>query len=75
MMYVVVGWFAGFLLGVGCALAVQYSIYRGGYRKAVEDGLKDPQPEAYRKAVAKAKTAQSRKGAGDPGPVQPNIHG
>jgi hypothetical protein len=56
---VVIGWFIGFMFGVGCALAVLYSIYRGGYRKAVDDGLKDPQPEAYRNAVASAKAAQA----------------
>ena len=58
---VVVGWCVGFLLGVGCSLAVLYSIYRGGYRRAVGDGLKEPQPEAYRDAVAKAKAAQAAK--------------
>jgi hypothetical protein len=29
----------GFLWGIGCALAILYSIYLGGYRKAVEDSL------------------------------------
>jgi hypothetical protein len=29
----------GFLWGIGCALAILYSIYLGGYRKAVEDAL------------------------------------
>ncbi len=31
------GFFRGFGFGVGCALAVMYSIYMGGYRAAVKD--------------------------------------
>ncbi len=31
------GFFLGFGFGVGCALAVMYSIYMGGYRAAVKD--------------------------------------
>jgi hypothetical protein len=33
------------LWGIGCSLAILYSIYLGGYRKAVKDSLK---PEIYR---------------------------
>lgn len=51
------GWFLGFMFGVGCALAVMYSIYLGGYRKAVEDALKEPQPEDYRALVVKIQAA------------------
>jgi len=74
---VVVGWVVGFMLGVGCSLAVLYSIYRGGYRKAVEDGLKDPQPEAYRDSVAKAKAtaAQAARASGKPVLVSQNSEG
>jgi hypothetical protein len=32
-----IGFFLGFAFGVGCALAVMYSIYLGGYRAAVRD--------------------------------------
>jgi hypothetical protein len=47
------GFFFGFAFGVGCALAVMYSIYLGGYRAAIRDSqLPDP-PEAYRKALSK----------------------
>jgi len=49
-----VGFFLGFAFGVGCALAVMYSIFMGGYRAAVQDSrLADP-PERYRSALAKA---------------------
>jgi hypothetical protein len=49
----VIGFFLGFAFGVGCALAVMYSIYMGGYRAALRDArLPDP-PERYRNATEK----------------------
>jgi len=33
----IVGFFLGFAFGVGCALAVMYSIYMGGYRAGVRE--------------------------------------
>ena len=49
----VIGFFIGFGFGVGCALAVMYSIYTGGYRAAVRDSqLVDP-PERYVRALKK----------------------
>jgi hypothetical protein len=48
-----IGFFIGFFFGVGCALAVMYSIYMGGYRAAIRDSrLLDP-PERYRTAKKK----------------------
>ena len=32
-----IGFFLGFCFGVGCALAVMYSIYMGGYRAAIRE--------------------------------------
>jgi hypothetical protein len=49
----ILGVFLGFGFGVGCALAVMYSIYIGGYRAAVKDSLLPTQPERYVKALAK----------------------
>jgi len=50
-----IGVFLGFVFGVGCALAVMYSIYSGGYRAAVRDSrLPDP-PERLRKALERLK--------------------
>ena len=40
-----IGFFLGFAFGVGCALAVMYSIYMGGYRAALRDLKADPTPE------------------------------
>ena len=48
-----IGCFLGFFFGVGCALAVMYSIYMGGYRAAVKDSQIDPTPERLAKALAK----------------------
>jgi hypothetical protein len=39
------GFFLGFAFGVGCALAVMYSIYMGGYRAALRDLEVEPVPE------------------------------
>jgi hypothetical protein len=47
------GCFLGFMFGVGCALAVMYSIYLGGYRAAVRDFQLDPPPERLTRALAK----------------------
>ena len=48
-----IGWFIGFFFGVGCALAVMYSIYMGGYRAAVKDSQTNPPPERLVRALAK----------------------
>jgi len=48
-----IGFFLGFVFGVGCALAVMYSIYMGGYRAAVKDSQTDPPPERLTKALGK----------------------
>jgi len=47
-----IGVFLGFVFGVGCALAVMYSIYMGGYRAAVRDSLLPTPPERLTKALA-----------------------
>jgi hypothetical protein len=48
-----IGFFLGFAFGVGCALAVMYSIYMGGYRAALSDARADPLPERYQAASSK----------------------
>jgi hypothetical protein len=49
----ILGVFLGFGFGVGCALAVMYSIYMGGYRAAVKDSQLPTPPERYSKALEK----------------------
>ena len=51
--WVAFGSFMGFAFGVGCALAVMYSIYLGGYRAAVKDFQLNPAPERLTRALAK----------------------
>jgi hypothetical protein len=48
-----IGFFLGFAFGVGCALAVMYSIYMGGYRAAVKDASLAELPERLRLARSK----------------------
>jgi hypothetical protein len=48
-----IGCFLGFVFGVGCALAVMYSIYLCGYRAAVKDALLDTPPERLLKIRSK----------------------
>ena len=48
------GFFFGFALGVGCSLVVLYAIYSGGYRTALDDSLRNPKSDHYRRLLAKA---------------------
>jgi hypothetical protein len=49
----ILGFFFGFAFGVGCALAVMYSIFRGGYRAAIRDSQLANPPESYNNALSK----------------------
>jgi hypothetical protein len=57
-----IGFFLGFTFGVGCALAVMYSIYMGGYRAAVKDSQLPSPPDRLLAARAKALAANPNKG-------------
>jgi hypothetical protein len=48
-----IGFFIGFAFGVGCALAVMYSIYMGGYRAAIRDSQLATPPDRYTRTLAK----------------------
>ena len=50
---VVLGLCFGFMFGIGCSLAVMYSIYLGGYRKAVAESLLPVQPKRFTEAMRK----------------------
>ena len=50
-----IGFFLGFAFGVGCALAVMYSIYFGGYRAAIRDSLLPVPPPRFHKAQESAR--------------------
>lgn len=49
-----IGFFLGFVFGVGCALAVMYSIYFGGYRAAIRDSLLPDPPQRFHDARERA---------------------
>lgn len=55
-----IGFFLGFAFGVGCALAVMYSIYMGGYRAAVRDATLSPAPERLTQAQAQLVRAHAK---------------
>lgn len=50
---VILGLCFGFMFGIGCSLAVMYSIYLGGYRKAVEESIAPVRPRRFTQALEK----------------------
>jgi hypothetical protein len=63
---IMLGYFFGFALGVGCALAVFYAIYSGGYRKAIEHSLLQQKPKRYLEAMAAAVRRLEKEKAAEP---------
>ncbi len=57
-----IGLCCGFLWGIGCSLAILYSIYLGGYRKGVEESLAEEKPERYRRALEKIEARRAKTG-------------
>jgi hypothetical protein len=57
------GLILGFMFGVGCAFAVLYTIYMGGYRKAIADSLKPIAPAKFQAELEKARTKTDREKA------------
>ena len=55
----IIGFFFGFAFGVGCALAVMYSIYMGGYRAAIRDSQLPTPPDRYRQILEKLSSRPS----------------
>jgi hypothetical protein len=49
----ILGLCIGFLWGTGCSLAILYSIYLGGYRKAVEESLLPEKSKRWRETLKK----------------------
>jgi hypothetical protein len=49
----VIGLCVGFFWGIGCSLAILYSIYLGGYRKAVEDSLAPEKSKRFQETLKK----------------------
>jgi hypothetical protein len=47
------GFLLGFMFGVGCAAAVIYTVYMGGYRKGLEDSIRENKSVRYKENVGK----------------------
>jgi hypothetical protein len=58
--YGLLGLCIGFLWGIGCSLAILYSIYLGGYRKGVVDSLASEKPRRYQQALQKINSRRTR---------------
>jgi len=59
--YGLLGLCIGFLWGIGCSLAILYSIYLGGYRKGVRDSLEDVKPRRFVAAIKKIQSRREKK--------------
>ncbi len=57
---VILGLCFGFMFGTGCSLAIMYSIYLGGYRKAVEESLEPVKPKRYMQALKKIEARRAK---------------
>jgi len=53
--YGLLGLCIGFLWGIGCSLAILYSIYLGGYRRAVKDSLAAEKPARFQQVLEKVR--------------------
>jgi hypothetical protein len=59
----VLGLVFGFMWGIGCSLAVMYSIFLGGYRRAIKESQSQPPPSRYIKALSKIQSKREKKAA------------
>jgi hypothetical protein len=61
----ILGLCIGFLWGIGCSLAILYSIYLGGYRKAVEESQMPNKPERFVKALERLELRRAQDAASE----------
>jgi hypothetical protein len=71
-LYAVVGLCIGFMWGIGCSLAILYSIYLGGYRKAVEDSLASEKSQRFRTALRRIELRKAKHAATAATPSRPS---
>jgi hypothetical protein len=64
--YGLLGLCIGFFWGIGCSLAILYSIYLGGYRKGVEDSLAEVKPSRFVNALKKVQARREKKSTSVP---------
>lgn len=62
-LYAILGLCIGFLWGMGCSLAILYSIYLGGYRKGVEESLQPEKSQRFRETLRKIEARRAATGA------------
>ena len=60
----ILGLCLGFMWGTGCSLAILYSIYLGGYRKAVEDTLAPTRSKRLRETLKRIESRRAQQAAG-----------
>ncbi len=56
----VLGLIFGFMWGIGCSLAILYSIYLGGYRKGIEESLAARKSKRYLRALEKIEAKKEK---------------
>jgi hypothetical protein len=56
-----IGLCLGFFWGIGCSLAILYSIYLGGYHKGVKDSLAERKSKRYREVMEKIEARKAKK--------------
>lgn len=59
----IVGLCIGFMWGIGCSLAILYSIYLGGYRKAVEDSLSATKSKRWNETLKRVEQRRAKAGS------------
>jgi hypothetical protein len=59
----IIGLILGFMWGIGCSLAIIYSVYLGGYRKAVEDSLAPTKSKRLRETLRKIENRRAQTAA------------
>jgi hypothetical protein len=56
----VLGLIFGFMWGIGCSLAILYSIYLGGYRKGIEESLVAKKSKRYQHTLEKIQAKREK---------------
>jgi hypothetical protein len=59
----ILGLCLGFMWGTGCSLAIMYSIYLGGYRKAVEESLLPAKSKRFRETLKRIEARRTQEAA------------
>ena len=55
-----IGLCIGFMWGIGCSLAILYSIFLGGYRKGVEDSFSERKSQRYLDALKRIRERREK---------------